>query len=143
MALLTRLSRMVYRRTSEAALGVDLKRFVVLSYLRDHSGVTQHALAGAMCLDANTLVLLLNDLEAAGYVARRRDPADRRRHLVDMTAEGFEEVERTERALDRVQDQVLTGLGGADRAALHDLLRRALEDGERNDDERYASVATT
>ena len=32
-------------------------------------------------MDANNVVLLLNELEQPGYVARLRDPDDRRRHL--------------------------------------------------------------
>ena len=40
-------------------------------------------------MDANNLVLLLNELEDAGLVRRVRDPADRRRHLVQITEEGL------------------------------------------------------
>jgi DNA-binding MarR family transcriptional regulator len=39
-------------------------------------------------LDSGTLTPLLKRLEAAGYVARRRDPADERRVIVDLTEAG-------------------------------------------------------
>jgi MarR family len=79
MVLLTRLAKVVYRRSGEELLGMRLRQFVALSFLSEHDGVSQHALAETLCIDANNVVLLLNELEAAGHVERRRDPDDRRR----------------------------------------------------------------
>ena len=125
MVLLTRLSRLVYRRATEDVLGMRLKQFVALSHLR-HLPMTQRELGDAMMVDANNAVLLLNELEAAGWAARRRDPEDRRRHIVDITPAGAEALERAERALDGMEDAVLAGLGADERATLRDLLERAL-----------------
>ena len=86
--LLTQLTKHVYRRTSEEQLGMRLKEFATLAMLHDHSPIPQHELGELMCVDANNLVLLLNDLEAREFAVRRRDPADRRRHLVEITDEG-------------------------------------------------------
>jgi DNA-binding MarR family transcriptional regulator len=63
-----------------------------------------------------------------GYVERRRDPADRRRHVVDLTNEGRKALERAERAQEGLEDQVLAGLSADERATLRSLLARALED---------------
>src|ERR1700685_3532001 len=88
MALLTRLAKQVYRRSSEDLLGMHMRHLMALSYVRDHDGGPQQELAEALCMDANNVVLLLNELEDLGYVTRRRDPSDRRRHLVDLTPAG-------------------------------------------------------
>lgn len=64
MVLLTRLAKVVYRRTPEELLGMRLRLFVTLVYLRDHDGATQQELGEALCMDANNLVLLLNELRA-------------------------------------------------------------------------------
>src|ERR1700736_1212421 len=88
MVLLTRLSKQVYRRSSEELLGMHLRLLMALSFLRDHNGAPQQELAEALCMDANNVVLLLNELEDLGHVARRRDPEDRRRHLVELTKAG-------------------------------------------------------
>src|SRR3954451_10460260 len=77
MVLITRLGRAVYRRAHEDEIGMRLKQFVALSVLRDYGPTPQQALGESLHLDANNLVLLLNDAEAAGFVERRRDPADR------------------------------------------------------------------
>src|ERR1700735_230086 len=88
MALLTRLAKQVYRRSTEELLGMHMRHLMALSYVRDHNGGAQHAIADALCMDANNVVLLLNELEQLGYVSRRRDLTDRRRHLVDLTPIG-------------------------------------------------------
>lgn len=127
MVLLTRLAKVAYRRSSEEQLGMRLRQFVALSFLNDHPGASQQALGDALCMDANNLVLLLNELEAAAYVERRRDVEDRRRHLVDMTDAGRRALDRAERAQEGVEEQVLAGLSAEERATLRSLLARALE----------------
>src|ERR1700684_1439758 len=86
--LLSRLSRVVYRRTCEELLGMRLKDYIALANLGERTSISQQEMGSVLCLDANNLVILLNELEAAGLVLRRRDPSDRRRHLVDITPEG-------------------------------------------------------
>jgi len=127
IVLLTRLARLVYRRSTEELLGIRLKELAALAYLRDHEAATQQALMQAFCLDANSCVLLLNELEAAGFAERRRDATDRRRHLVAITPAGRQALERAEHAQESIEDDVLAALGPDDRAALRDLLSRALE----------------
>jgi DNA-binding MarR family transcriptional regulator len=130
MVLLTRLAKQVYRRSSEELLGMHLRLLMALSYVRDHDGVPQQELAEALCMDANNVVLLLNELEEAGYVTRRRDPEDRRRHLVELTLEGRRALASAERAQAGIEDDVLRGLQPAERAILHELLGRALREAE-------------
>lgn len=127
MVLLTRLAKVVYRRSTEDLLGLRLRHFVTLSYVNDHDGASQQALAEALCMDANNLVLLLNELEADGHVERRRDPADRRRHLVHITAAGRQALAHGEQAQETVEDDVLAALSPDERATLRDLLARALD----------------
>jgi DNA-binding MarR family transcriptional regulator len=127
MVLLTRLAKVAYRRSDEDRLGMRLRWYVALSFLNDHDGASQQALGEALCVDANNLVLLLNELEAAEYAERRRDPLDRRRHLVHITAAGRRALDRAERAQEAVEDDVLSALDPDERATLRDLLARALD----------------
>src|SRR5262249_7278043 len=71
------------------------------------------------------VVLLLNDLEDRGYVSRRRDPSDRRRHLVELTPPGRRALARAERAQEGIEDDVLRALDAEERATLWRLLTRA------------------
>lgn len=128
MVLLTRLAKVVYRRTSEERLGMRLRQFVALSFLNEHDGVSQQGVAEALCLDANNVVLLLNELEAVGHIERRRDPDDRRRHLVHVTPAGRRAIAFAERGQESVEDEVLAALDADERATLRELLARALAD---------------
>jgi DNA-binding MarR family transcriptional regulator len=127
MVLLTRLAKVAYRRSDAERLGMSLRWYVALSFLNDHDGASQQALGEALCIDANNLVLLLNELEAAAYAERRRDPLDRRRHLVHITANGRRALDRAEHAQEAVEDEVLAALDADERATLRDLLSRALD----------------
>jgi DNA-binding MarR family transcriptional regulator len=127
MVLLTRLSRAIYRLSSEELLGMRLKGYVALCYLRDRGAATQQALGEKMMVDPNNLVLLLNELEGAGFLVRRRDPDDRRRHIVELTDEGQRAIERAEAGMESIEDEVLAALTTAERKTLRTLLDKALD----------------
>ncbi len=126
LAMLTQLSRSVYRRISETAATPNLKHFVVLSHLRELGPVPQKYLGELLCIDPNNTVLMLNEMEAAGLVVRRRDLSDRRRHLVEVTEYGLLSLEQTQRGMVEVEDEVLAALSPEQRTHFHDLLYVAL-----------------
>jgi DNA-binding MarR family transcriptional regulator len=125
IVLLTRLSRLVYKRATEDVLGMRLKAYVTLSNLREGPR-GQQDLCVSMHLDPNNCVLMLNDLEELGYVERRRDPADRRRHIVEMTPAGHKAMLAAERAMESLEDDVLGALSIEEREVLRSMLDRAL-----------------
>ena len=127
VALLTQISKALHRRTTEELLGMRLKQFMLLGYVRDHGGVSQQELEKALLVDANGVVLLLNELEAAGFSVRRRDSNDRRRHLVELTESGRVAVERAEKARESLEDEILADFSPEERVALRKLLGRVLE----------------
>jgi hypothetical protein len=114
ITLLSRLAKVVYRRTPEELLGMRFRHFTVLSYLSEHDGVPQQE-------------LLLNELEAEDYAQRRRDPEDRRRHIVEITDNGRAALRRGERARETIEDSVLGALEPRERETLRRLLAKALE----------------
>lgn len=130
MALLPRLSKQVLRRSDLDSLGIDMRLLIALSYLRDHDGAPQHELADVLCVDASNVVLMLNELEDAGYVERRRDRQDRRRHRVNITPAGRELWMRAQSLLEEIEDQVLQGLDEEERELFRDLLLRAVRAAE-------------
>jgi DNA-binding MarR family transcriptional regulator len=128
IVLVTRLARAIYLRSSVDLVGMNLRNMVVLAYLRDHPSVSQQAMTEDLSMDSNTGVLVLNDLEDLEYVERRRDPADRRRHIVEITGPGVEALERAEVAQESIEDEILGGLNAGERATLRRLLVKALEE---------------
>lgn len=125
LVLLTRLARTVFAQSSVELVGMNLRNMALLAYLRDHPSVPQQVMTDSLSIDANAGVLLLNDLEQLGYVERRRDRQDRRRHLVDVTAAGLAALERAERAQAGIEDQILGGLSASERSAFQRLLVKA------------------
>ena len=125
--LITQISKAMHRRSTEETLGMKLKAFLLLSYLRDHPAVTQQELEGALMLDANGVVLLLNELEAARWSVRRRDPEDRRRHLVEMTPSGRQAMERAEKARENLERELVQDMSVDERATLYRLLKKVWE----------------
>jgi MarR family transcriptional regulator, lower aerobic nicotinate degradation pathway regulator len=127
--LIAHLARAVNHRLEAelAPLGLRQRQLVALSYLRDHGPAPQQAMAEALSIDASNVVLLLNELEDAGLASRRRDCADRRRHIVEIAPAGESALEQVGRALDAVEDDVLGALDADQRDALHGLLDTALD----------------
>jgi DNA-binding MarR family transcriptional regulator len=71
--------------------------------------------------------LILNELEAAQFSIRKRDPQDRRRHIVEMTAAGKHAIERADKARESLEDEVLAPLSADERNTLRKLVQRVLD----------------
>jgi DNA-binding MarR family transcriptional regulator len=104
--------------------GLHPYHHAILAALDEESRETQGAIAKALGYDKGQLVGLLDELEEAGLIERRRDPADRRRHLVQMTPAGRKALARLRALAATVEDEFLSALDGDEREALHRLLLR-------------------
>src|SRR5437868_9914492 len=127
VSLLTQLQKALHRRSSEELLGMRLKPYMALGYIRDHPGVTQQELENVLFMDANSVVLILNELEAAQFSIRRRDPQDRRRHIVELSAAGRRALERADKARESLEEQILAPLSAEERKTLSKLVERVLD----------------
>jgi DNA-binding MarR family transcriptional regulator len=126
-ALLDHLARRMRLRGESvlASLGLRPRHLVALTVLRDRGGSTQQALSSTLMMDGTNVVGLLNDLEAEQLIERRRSAQDRRRHVVELTAEGLELLGKAECALAAAENEVLAALDATQREALYSLLRQA------------------
>jgi len=108
-------------------LGLHPYHHAILAVLDEGTRETQGAIADALGYDKGQLVGLLDELENAGLIERRRDPADRRRQIVRMTAAGRKTLERFRRLSQRLEDEFLASLDDRERHQLHALLLRLAE----------------
>src|SRR5258706_3650762 len=112
LLLMIKLGRITLHRFTEALepYGVRSGQVGALMELRDHGKMSQQSLCGQLHLDPTNLVAILNELEEAGLASRRRDPEDRRRHIVDVTKKGLAVLDKVTEVMDGVEADLLEGL---------------------------------
>jgi DNA-binding MarR family transcriptional regulator len=110
-----------------ASFGLRARHVIALTLLRDLGEQNQSDLATTLGLDPTNVVALLNELEAADLIERRRSPADRRRHTVSLTATGARRLKEVEHLLAGVEQKVLSSLTADEHATFYRLLQRATE----------------
>ena len=122
--LLKRLGMAVKERSLEAfePTGLNPQHHAVLSLLDEGSRETQATIADALGYDRSQLVGILDELEEKGYVERRRDRTDRRRHLVSLTPAGATALRELRGIARQLQKEFLVPLSSDEQQALHALL---------------------
>jgi len=85
---------------------------------------SQIELARMVGLDKTTMVVTLDELEAAGLAERRPAAADRRARVVAVTKAGERTVREAERIIGRIHAEVLAELPARDRKVFVDALGR-------------------
>jgi DNA-binding MarR family transcriptional regulator len=128
LPLIDHLAR-ISRRAADAAMAdgsLRPRHVIALTLLSERGSMTQHAVGAALSLDPSNVVGLLNELEERGLITRRRDPADRRRHIVEVSATGADELTQTYAQLGLVEDELFKTLTCEQRSTLHELLASAV-----------------
>lgn len=98
--------------------------YAVLAMLGEGAQETQAAIADSLGVDRSQLVHVLDTLEKEGLIERRRDPHDRRRHAVSITAEGKREFARLRSTVKELEESILEPLDEKTRKTLHEALFR-------------------
>ncbi len=104
------------------AAGLHPYHHAILALLDEGLRETQGEIADALGYDRGQLVGLLDELEDAGLVQRRRDPNDRRRQIVEMTPNGRKTLTTLRAVSAHLDDAFLAALDSEQRRQLHDLL---------------------
>jgi MarR family transcriptional regulator, transcriptional regulator for hemolysin len=123
---LTRVSRTVSRAfgSTLAEAGGSLPVWLVLISLKSRPLASQRELAEAVGIQGATLTHHLDAMESAGLVTRRRDPANRRLHLVELTPAGDALFLRLRDAAAAFDRRLRAGLSDGEVSQLATLLTR-------------------
>ncbi len=104
--------------------GFSMYHYSVLAVLGEGDSSAQASIAQCLGLDSSQLVGVLDALEGQGLVERRRDPNDRRRHAVSLTADGKRQLVRLRAIAKGLEESVLGPLDAGSRKTLHELLEQ-------------------
>lgn len=123
---LTQASRAVSRAFDDAlaAAGGSLPVWLVLISLKSRSLASQRELAEVMGIREATLTHHLTSMEASGLISRRRDAANRRIQVVELTEAGEEMFGRLASVAQSFDKKLRRGISAAEVATLADLLGR-------------------
>jgi DNA-binding MarR family transcriptional regulator len=99
--------------------------------------LSQRDVAERLRMDAGDLVGIVDALEEAGHVRRRRDPADRRRYALEATDGGLGFLEEGLQARRRLNEILFEPLSPDERRLFREMLLRVLA----HHDDRFADLA--
>jgi len=122
--LISDVSRLMRRRFDERArlIGVTRAQWRTLTTLARNEGINQGGLADLLEVEPITLCRMIDRLEEAGLVERRRDPADRRAWLIFLTPKAHPLISQLRGLADGMIEEALNGLDETRRAALMETL---------------------
>jgi DNA-binding MarR family transcriptional regulator len=128
-----RISFLLYRNAISASalademlrpVGLTARAVGILTLVVEREPMTQRALGTSIGVDRSTMVLLLDDLESKGLIARVRHPGDRRAFLIEPTAAGRSAQKRALELLDECEERYLAVLNQREQDQLRKLLAR-------------------
>ncbi|MEV6374865.1 MarR family winged helix-turn-helix transcriptional regulator [Micromonospora musae] len=127
--LLSQAATQADRRVNEELARADARKwhYAVLVTLDEFGAVSQAELSDRTRIYRSDLVAVINELTAREQVERAPDPADRRRNLITLTAQGRRQLHKLDKLLADVEDEVLAPLTAAEREQLARLLTALVE----------------
>lgn len=96
-------------------LGLNSRQFLLLTFLAEDDVLSQLELSKRLGLDPTIVVGLLDDLQDRGLLERHRDPADRRRHVLELTSKGRTLQKKATAAVGRAEQQFFEALSASER----------------------------
>jgi DNA-binding MarR family transcriptional regulator len=109
-----------------APFAIDARELGVLLVIDSFEPASQQQVAERIGVDRTTMVAIIDALETKGIIARRPDPADRRRNVVELTRAGQDILKRATAASDAAEAELLAPLTPDESEQLRDLLARIL-----------------
>lgn len=116
--------------TGLAPIGIEPRHYGSMRVLRTIGPVTQGQLAALLDVSPATVVQMVDHLEAAGLVARERDPADRRAYRLHLTSAGAHTASAATEVAEGIHHGWLGGPRSRQRTDLVRLLTLLLSDAD-------------
>lgn len=109
-----------------AVTGLSQNQHAILCCLEEFGPAYQKDVALRLGIDSGDLVAFIDGVQAKGLLERQRDPRDRRRQILTITAEGSRVLREVEDLYDEAAAGVLGVLPASERVRLHETALRVL-----------------
>jgi DNA-binding MarR family transcriptional regulator len=106
-----------------------------LDIIDAYGPLSPSALARRAGVHAATMTGILDRLERGGWIARERDPSDRRAVVVRTRRERYAELLRQYAGMNRSMNKLLAGYSDSELELIADFMRRTVEAGRNATDE--------
>lgn len=114
------------RHMQEAGFTLTSVQFAAMDAISSNPGIDQAGVAAAISYDRATIGGVISRLEKAKLVERRISDTDRRAKVLQLSEAGREELEKVLPLVHKVQEEILSGLSGAERRTFVNLVRRMI-----------------
>ncbi|MFC6632550.1 MarR family winged helix-turn-helix transcriptional regulator [Microbulbifer taiwanensis] len=95
--------RRIYR---DFVQSVDMTpvQYSVFALVAENEGMSQGVIGEALNMDRASTMAIMDKLEKAGLIERKKSPIDRRRHALYLTAKGRKEITAVEKKVRKTDD---------------------------------------
>jgi DNA-binding MarR family transcriptional regulator len=110
--LLTQAAMYAHRIVADVFAGAGARghHYRLLASLAHEGPASQASLGRRTGIHLSDMVAALNEMQAAGFVARSPDPADRRRNVITLTPAGRERLGELSDSVRHIQEEVFAPL---------------------------------
>jgi DNA-binding MarR family transcriptional regulator len=109
------------------SLGLTTVQYAALNMIDEVPNIDQARLSSMIAFDTTTLVKVLDRLSEKGLITRTRSQADRRKQLLNATAQGREVIRKIQPMIDRSEQRLLAPLAPSDRRKFIEMLTQLVD----------------
>jgi DNA-binding MarR family transcriptional regulator len=109
------------------SLGLTTVQYAALNMIDEVPNIDQARLSSMIAFDTTTLVKVLDRLSEKGLITRTRSQADRRKQLLNATAQGHEVIRKIQPMIDRSEQRLLAPLAPSDRRKFIEMLTQLVD----------------
>jgi len=98
----------------------------ILLLLLKEENITQIDIANKVCVKASTIAVMLKKMEKNGLIEKKIDKNDKRVYYICLTKKGKDLAEQTKQILNKVEDEITSGLNEYEKNSLVEGLKKIL-----------------
>lgn len=109
--LMTQVVKLYFARSFvlNEKLRIHPGQVALLRTLSEHEGLSQRELAEILLVKASTITVMLNRMEATGFIVKKQDEKDQRKTKIYLSVEGKKIIESLNKNMKQLQEETFKG----------------------------------